>query len=1607
MATPVKKTKLNRKFLTLVGGFTLFVAVVLGGIAYYQISGAPERNIRIGDECIVAAKAAEAAGDGDEAYKKFQEAISRYGRAVNKKPNNLAYNQKVLDTLALITPKTSGDAQELYQRCESFLRRRTRSAPLDGEQWMGLLVTLAERAELFQQADLWVEVSKVSTEAIERIPATSPQLPAIRAFGVLAVLKQGGVLTAAERTAGEEAARAYLKDFPADATVWSEYLRSVSQDADRLAAASRAAEAATRSTEHAKLLVQANAAIPNNILVSLAELEHLVSQRRLRNPVATPAAIAAIADPLLWKGGDRNSQEFGLARDLSSATLQEFVGAVGSIEDDAMTGRAIAILQAYIAKNPSAMLVIGSLGRAQRRLGEYEAARASFELLLAVPQPKVSMLAAFSDEIKVSAVEQIFDIDFAQWESAATPEAKSAALTRVQVDRERIVKIIQGRDGEVAVIRADARLAFAQRDYLTAVTKLEELFIRQKSIAPEYFLIAAISLLERGEPGAALLKIDRALAEHPTIGQFLLVRARIQGQLGRVADAKRTVAALLEQAPTNADALELMAMLDQVVGDGAVNLNDPVLKILGDAELTATEGNIEDAISMILSAREEWPKDIRLQRTLVQWMLFKGDSASASKLVGEFLVESPTDAALKRLQVISGSGTVVGRVTAFVDLSERSPTEKSVDLALALLNLRENLKKRLAVSPPADAAGITADIAEATEAAKVATAKALEVAPGDASLLDRLSGDALMAGDDAQHNQLIALAEKHSKDPTIALLMRGRIAAEKKDFKKAVEFFEQAQELPSANATGYRLLGFARERAGDVAGAEEAYAKSYGRRPNDLTTIQLYSALLVRNSKMERAREVLRSAMLANPQSSAVRSAYLQLESQFGSRADTLLERRRMYAIRPAEVENARQLLVLLVETPPSRDLIFNNDGSYRFQAKEWEAMGPERQAQQLDLLARTQMAEAATVYERLMKINQTDHATNRMYGAAMQRAGRGAEAIAALTRVAQNATGPMAWTTWIDVGELQLEARRPDDAVKSFDRAIELAAGDSSEAAFQVARRWSERQQPKKAILVLNAEFAKKQTIETARQLAALHTEVRDFDRAREAVAQIAKLSTDGETFSDRLLAADLANAELEETFSSITLEQAAKKVAELSQAVEQAMRLDPSSGLPFLVRAGSLQRRAQRTGDPELLKQAKADTLRAIELQANYWPSTRLLASLQSDEGDISAATQTVRQYAAQNPRFPEARTTLIGYLLAAGDYTGAVGAAKEAIAAEPKNPTWWSTLAEAHLASGLTLDAAADYEALYAITKDQNVLIKSVVLRATSVPPDFNGILAALRTSVDSTATIPFLQMVGAAAIAGYADSDRQRTQGMVQLRDMYKLVETSKGELTDPWFLSVSTLFPFDKTADLEKFVLEASSNKPDSALCRALAQRYLESGPTGFAKGREYADRALALGQDDADKFNALRILGGLEYRLGNFAGAANAFERSVALVPTDMASLNNLAYIEARDLNKAAQGAARARKALVDYPASADLMDTLGYSLTKLGEFPEAITLLRRAGRIQPSAMTFAHLAAAQLGAGRPAEAVVALKRAKAFPADTEAAAEIAGVEKLLAATPR
>lgn len=1596
----------------LVAGFVLFAGVVLGGIFYWSYSAAPERNIRVGDELIVAAKADEAAGNAEAAYKKLQEATSRYGRAVSKKPNNLEYSQKMLEALSLMTPKTSGDAQELYQRREALLQKRTRSAPTDGAQWIKYLESQRERARLFNVPDMWQKIVQTCDDALVKVPPSDPTVRTIRSMRAFAELSQDAILTGEERATAEANATNHLKEFPQDGAVWGILLRSIAADSYRLATANRTSESKIRDAEFDRVLDQAYVALPANPMISIAHLQHLQSQRQLRNPMATQEAINEVLNPLLWDRGDRTADGFGASATFDGTTLGNMSGLAGMTKDPIVIQRAIAATEAYCVRNPNSLLELSAIGNMQKSIEQYDAACQTFEIMLAMPAPRVSMLAAYADDIKVSALEAIFEIEFGKWELAKTGEERKAALARVESARARLAQIVAGREGELALIRADARIAYAKGDFLTTITKLEEVFARQKNVPAELYLLSVFSLGERGEQGAALIKINRAIDEYPSVPQFYLIRGGIEAKLGRLMDAKRSITSLLARDPDNVDGKRMMAELKNIPGDGVINLNDPVIRSLGDAELLASEGSVEEAISLIRSAMVLAPKDQRLQSTLIQWLLFVGKSAEAQALVADYLTERPDDSVLKQLQILSTFPSRLDRIVKFAqaplaDGSPASPERQAMTVLVGTFSLRDHLKVELALAEGEKRVALVAELAEVSTASKAALAKAVELAPGEPSLLERLYTESVADGNPAQAEQVVVLAEKNSKDPTMALLLRGRIALDRNEPGKAVQFFEQATAMSGASSAAFRMLGFAREKSGDVDGAREAYKTSYERRPNDPLTIQLYSSLLGRGGKAREAREVLRNAMLAMPESTAIRNAYYDLETVYGNRADSLMERRRMYAIRPADVENARQFMKLLIESAPTREFLMNGDGSQKYPPKEWDAMGKERQDQELQAFTRFCAREAKAVYDSLLKIDPSDRLTIRTFAAAMHRSGRGIDGEAILQESANKATGPGAWRSRIDLAEFQMEANRMAEAVQNFDRALQGDDSATSDCARVVASLWSGRQYPARALEVLTVAFGKHPSAELARSITALRLETRDFVGARQMSIELKKFASGTPTFSDRLLDADIAAVELDELSGEASQENMTTVAAEFTRAVDDAIRMNPASALPFIVRASSLQRRYQRTGDPEALRQAMLDVTRAIELQGNYWPSTRLHAALQMDGGDIAAATQSVRQFVEQSPRVMDARQALIGYQLAAGDYPAATRTVEEILKLEPNNPKWHQSLADVHIAASKGLEAASDYEDLYGITKDQELLIKAILLRAIHSPPDFKGILNAIQLAPELVKTSVLVQMVGAAAISGTAETDVQRDQGKIQLREMYKIVDPAKGGFTDPWILAVVTLFPPEKATEFEKFVMEACQEKPDSALCRAMAQRFIEIGPAPYTKAREYAIGALELAANDDERLNALRVLGGAEYKAGRFAEAAMAFEQSIAIRKDDFQAMNNLAYIEARHLNKVSQAVERARTAFASNRTNIDLMDTLGYALMKSGELPEAITLLRRASRSQPGAMVFAHLAEAFALVGRKDEAADALGRARALHPDAEAQTHIDEVSKLLNEAPR
>ncbi len=1609
MATLSKKSKINKKFIMLVSGFVLFAAVVLGGIFYWSYSAAPERNVKMGDALVLEAKAAEGAGNLDEAYKKYQDAIGRYGRAISKKPNNLEYVQKVIDALALMTPKTSGDAQELYQKREAYMQRRTRSAPENGEVWLQLIYSLNERAELFNQMDMWKRVAEVSQDALERVSPSNPQTATIQSLGICAELNRSEILTAEERTAAEVAAEEFLKTNPKDALVWSTLLREIAFDTQRIMLANRTSEAMARSNKFNELLVQAKLNLPFSGEISVAELQNLLFQRKSQNPLATPKAIQSILDALLWKGGNRDAKEFGECSTLNGNQLVNLANIAAAVNDNIAVERSMESLQGYCDRFPNSLVELNTLGKLQAKSDQVQKAEATFEKVLAMPSPKVSMLAAFADEIKSEALQEIFGLEFTRWEIATLPAEKAAQLVKAQSVRDRLGKVLAGRDTDLALLRLDAKLAFARADYLTTVTKLEEIFARQKDVPADLYYLSVVSLNSRGEQGAALTKIIQALDEYPQVGQFYLVRAGIEIRLGRLMDAKRTIASLLARDPENVEGLKIMAELKKVSSDGAVNLTDQVVKIMGDAELSANEGNIESAVQQIRDAMVTYPKELRLQRTLCQWLLFQGKNKEVQDSLAQFLVDSPDDQTLKQLQILATMPSALDRLNAFVNQPKLDGTfaqedEKAVVLAVALTNLRDSLKQRLQAASEETKPAITAELAEITAAAKVALAKATQLAPGDITLLDKLYSESVADKNPAAADQLVSLAEKNCKDPTIAVLLRGRIALEKNDSVKAAEFFEEAASMPGASAAVYRLLGIALDKNGDIEGATEAFATSYERRPNDLVTIQLYVQNLVRSGQMQKARAVMRSAMLAMPESNGIRNAHLDLEAIYGNRAESILERKRMFAVRPADVDNARQLMKLLVESTPTREFIVNADGTAVFPQAAWDAMDKASQQRELELIAQANEAEAQMLYESLLKINPSDHNSTRIYASSMQRAGRGTEGEALLLAAAQKASGVDAWQYWAELAELQVSMGRATDASTNFNKALELDTSKSSDAARVIAGIWIERREPRLALQVLEPANAKQPNIDMSRKISALRLETRDFAGARAMSAEVAKLAGENSSFGDKLLVADIANAELEESFSKSDAAETKRITAEFLKAIDESIRVQPSSALPFILRSSSFQRQFQRSGDVEFARKAISDVQRAIELEGNYWPATRLLASIQLDSNDIAGAIQTARKFIEQNPRSDEARRALIAYQLTAGDYVGAIQTVQDILVLEPRNPSWIATLAETHNTASLRLEAAKDNELIFSLTRNPGALTQSILLRAMNSPPDFEGILNALKLAPALVPTTPFFQMIGAAAIAGTATTEAQKNQGIVQLREMYKLVGPAKGTITDPWIIAAGTLFPPETSQKLEPFVLEACANNPDSPLCRALAQRFLDAGSSGIPKALEYAKRALELATNDEEKFNAYRVLGGAEYKAGNKVEAAKWFEQSLTIKSDDLAAINNLAFLEAKVLNKIPQAVERARKAFATNQSNPDLMDTLGFALMKAGNIPEALSLIRRSARAQPTAMAYGHLAEAQFISGRKVEAQESLERARALRPDAEAQEQIDLVAKSLAA---
>ena len=162
------------------------------------------------------------------------------------------------------------------------------------------------------------------------------------------------------------------------------------------------------------------------------------------------------------------------------------------------------------------------------------------------------------------------------------------------------------------------------------------------------------------------------------------------------------------------------------------------------------------------------------------------------------------------------------------------------------------------------------------------------------------------------------------------------------------------------------------------------------------------------------------------------------------------------------------------------------------------------------------------------------------------------------------------------------------------------------------------------------------------------------------------------------------------------------------------------------------------------------------------------------------------------------------------------------------------------------------------------------------------------------------------------------------------------------------------------ATCEKIV-EWFALRPDDWAIREVAGTLLrEKGD--YQASLRYFQEALQLGKTNADRLNAHVGLGQTYYMANNYEESEKAYLAALKLDPRNAYALNNLAYMYVENMNKPEEAVKLAKLAAERAPNNASILDTYGWTLSKLDKHSEAAKYLARAVQLQPSPTNRYHL---------------------------------------------
>jgi putative PEP-CTERM system TPR-repeat lipoprotein len=750
-----------------------------------------------------------------------------------------------------------------------------------------------------------------------------------------------------------------------------------------------------------------------------------------------------------------------------------------------------------------------------------------------------------------------------------------------------------------------------------------------------------------------------------------------------------------------------------------------------------------------------------------------------------------------------------------------------------------------------------------------------------------------------------------------------------------------------------QLAGYGRDLQGAL-GLIDAALKSS---PDDVDALLMKAEFEVANNRRDNAQKLMEHAIAAHPLSVAARSSLATLAATSGKMDIAKAQVAKMKEIQPRDFrtmyadalvafiggENARahDVLVQLLSARPDHLPSMMLSGMVDFQLGSY--------------------ATAEDVLVKVVSRRPGDTIARRTLAALYLRTGRAPNALDVLEPLLKQANNDA--VTLRIAGEAYLATGQAQLAASAYERANQV---DKSNVASQVrlAQVRFATGETTRAFGELEAISANSPTSNQADlALFSAHLSRREFDKALAVVDALEKKQAKSPLPSQLRGVVYFAKRDLKSARASF----------------EKALEIQPD----FDAAASTLATLDIQEGKPQMARE------RYDRLLAKHPKNEQLLLGSAAIMEMTGAQPDQVRsafdKAVNANPNSVRTRLARIGYDVRRRDVKSALAATQAALAAIPKDPRLMDLLATIQLMGG-DFNQAIDTLKQVVTLQPEN---PAPLLRLAELQTSMKDYAGAIENQRKALALKPDLPQAVASMARTYVASGRPEA-AIAEARKQQK----EHPDLALGYGIEGEVLAAQHKWAEAATVFKTALARQPASAIAMRLYVVQQSAGQ--HAEANAMADKWI---KDHPKDTGLVELIAQQSQQRKAFTEAIGGYKRVLDIDPDDVSSLNNLAWILTEQNDP--KGVEYAEHAHRLAPMNPNVLDTLGWALTRKGEAKRAVELLRMASALAPAqAEIRLHLAKAQADSGDKAGARLTLTELSKLDKNSPIRAE---AEKLLA----